>query len=380
MNRNILALDFGSGKITAALSAYDDETNTLRVRRTLLEPCVGINGSVILDLKGAERALSKIFADISEYVSFNPSVVVGVRGNFLSFLHTSGTKFREANLRPITQKDVDEAINNSIPSNLNENLEVLDVLPTGYMLDSQPRIDPLDLRGFYLEADTFITFALKTQLQNLNCMLEDCECTDYAAFPASVALAQTLMRPEEKKNTTLFLDIGGTNTSALLYHKGSILQGWEMPLGAEIIVQEVADILQSDLDSTRKTLSQYEYGDDEIVDDVLDEASKKLMKAIKKELLNSVDYLKFPPTSAVLSGGGTGESVREAAKNVFNLRKARLAVCEDLIPDAEGKEAVFATVIALTHHYLERETTEAVHSAKKEDSFLGGLLSRFGFN
>ena len=188
------------------------------------------------------------------------------------------------------------------------------------------------------------------------------------------------MRPEEKKNTTLFLDIGGTNTSALLYHKGSILQGWEMPLGAEIIVQEVADVLQSDLDSTRKTLSQYEYGDDEIVDDVLDEASKKLMKAIKKELLNSVDYLKFPPTSAVLSGGGTGESVREAAKNVLNLRKARLAVCEDLIPDAEGKEAVFATVIALTHHYLERETTEAVHSAKKEDSFLGGLLSRFGFN
>ena len=112
----------------------------------------------------------------------------------------------------------------------------------------------------------------------------------------------------------------------------------------------------------------------------MDEASKKLMKAIKKELLNSVDYLKFPPTSAVLSGGGTGESVREAAKNVFNLRKARLAVCEDLIPDAEGKEAVFATVIALTHHYLERETTEAVHSAKKEDSFLNGLLSRFGFN
>ena len=53
MNRNILALDFGSGKITAALSAYDDETNTLRVRRTLLEPCVGINGSVILALKGA---------------------------------------------------------------------------------------------------------------------------------------------------------------------------------------------------------------------------------------------------------------------------------------------------------------------------------------
>ena len=326
MNRNILALDFGSGKITAVLSAYDDETGTLRVRRTLTQPCKAVNACVVLDLQETQNALNKIFSDISDYVSFNPSVIVGIRGSFLSFKRASGFKNTDGRNRIISTRDIADAVNNSVPRNLSDTLEVIDVLPQTYTIDGQTGIkNPRGMEGFGLEVETFISCALVTQLNNLNRALCECECPDYTILPSSICLAETLLKPEEKNNTTLFLDIGGENSSALLYHKGTILDGWELPIGAEMIVQEVADVLQNDLEATRTTLAQYEYGDDEVIDDVLDEASKKMLRAIKKELLQSMLFVKYPPVWAVLSGGGSSLSVREAAKNVFSLRTARLA-------------------------------------------------------
>lgn len=382
MNRNILALDFGSGKITAVLSAYDDETGTLRVRRTLAQPCKAVNACVVLDLQETQNALNKIFADISEYVSFNPSVIVGLRGSFLSFKRASGFKNTDGRNRMITTRDIADAVNNSVPRNLSDTLEVVDVLPQTYTIDGQTGIkNPRGMEGFGLEVETFISYALITQLNNLNHTLCACECPDYTVLPSSVCLGQTLLREEEKNNNTLFLDIGGENSSALLYHKGTILEGWELPIGAEMIVQEVADVLQNDLGATRATLTRYEYGDDEVIDDVLDEASKKMLRAIKKELLQSMLFVKYPPVWAVLSGGGSSLSVRDAAKNIFSLRKARLAVYDDLISDApDADNPLYSSAIALTLHSLERDAQSPLPVRQKEEGFLGGLLAKLGLN
>ena len=309
-------------------------------------------------------------------------VIVGLRGSFLSFKRASGFKNTDGRNRIITTRDIADAVNNSVPRNLSDTLEVVDVLPQTYTIDGQTGIkNPRGMEGFGLEVETFISYALITQLNNLNHALCACECPDYTVLPSSVCLGQTLLREEEKNNNTLFLDIGGENSSALLYHKGTILEGWELPIGAEMIVQEVADVLQNDLDATRTTLTQYEYGDDEVIDDVLDEASKKMLRAIKKELLQSMLFVKYPPVWAVLSGGGSSLSVRDAAKNIFSLRKARLAVYDDLISDApDADNPLYSSAIALTLHSLERDAQSPLPVRQKEEGFLGGLLAKLGLN
>ena len=135
------------------------------------------------------------------------------------------------------------------------------------------------------------------------------------------------------------------------------------------------------MDATRTTLTQYEYGDDEVIDDVLDEASKKMLRAIKKELLQSMLFVKYPPVWAVLSGGGSSLSVRDAAKNIFSLRKARLAVYDDLISDApDADNPLYSSAIALTLHSLERDAQSPLPVRQKEEGFLGGLLAKLGLN
>ena len=310
MNRNILSLDFYGAEITAALAAVDEETDTLRIRHALRRRCRAFSGAFVRDMQGAQEELSKIFAEVSEYVTFNPSVVVGLRGNFLSFKRASGFKSVDSRNRIIGEREIDEATRNSIPSNLSETLEVVDVLPQSYTIDGNTGIkNPKGMSGFTLEVETFLSCAMVTHLNNLNNVLSSCECNDYQVLPSSVAMAETLLNADEKQAGTLLLDLGETSASALMYHKGALVDGWELGWGMNTLTEAVADLLQNDTETAREILREYEPGSDDIMDEVMEDAAKKLLTDVKKELLQSLLYLKYPSSHLVLCGAGADKTL-----------------------------------------------------------------------
>lgn len=383
MSRNILALDFGSKRITAVLASVDEETGTVRLRHAVRQPCAAVNAGFLRELDAVSDALGKVFADISEYVSFNPSVIVGLRGNFLSFKRSSGFTSIEGRNHTVSPQDIQNALDNSVPSSLNNMLEVVDILPLTYDIDGSPDIkNPRGFCGCSLMAETFISCAMTTHLNNLNKALTQCECNDYQVIPSSVALAETLLRPEEKQAGVLLLDIGAAHSSAVLYHKGFPVDAWELEEGTNFIAQELADVLQNDFEDARKELDAYRPGDDEIIDDVLEEAAASLFKKLHKELTHQFNFVKYPPTRIVLCGGGANKTRLEACRAVFGARKTRLAAHDDMSADFETADSgAYTTAVSLILHMLDREDScEAPASAQKQDGFFDGLLSKLGLN
>ena len=336
MSQNFLALDFGSGQITAALTVYDDNTGTCRVRHAAVETCQSVSACYVLDFDKTVRALNRLFTQLNEYISFTPTVVVGLRGDFLSFRRSGGFHPVQSPHQLITDKDVRAVLDKSIPPNLPQTLEVVDLLPQSYTVDGKTGVqNPVGLAGNCLEAETFISLGLSTHLNNLNRVLSAAGCEDFEAVPTVLALCENLIKPEEKQSGVLLLDIGAAHSSAALYHKGLLEDAREMPLGADVIIEEVAEILQNDLKSTRALLKNYSYGDDEIMDDVLDDAACKLLKKIQAELRQSLPYIKYGASQAVLTGGGADLPVKNAAKSVLGMRRVRLAAHDDMIADSE---------------------------------------------
>ena len=91
MQQHFIALDFGSGQISAVLTVYDEETGTCRVRHALREKCPSVKTCYILDFDKTVRTVGKIFQQFhNEYHSFSPVVTVGLRGDFLSFRRSGG--------------------------------------------------------------------------------------------------------------------------------------------------------------------------------------------------------------------------------------------------------------------------------------------------
>ena len=382
MTREFLSIDFYGNELVAALAVFDEETDSLRLRHALRRPSRAFAGAFVRDMESARRELTALFDEFASYASNQLSVVVGLRGSFLSFKRSSGFQSVSARNRIIGTHDLEAALQNSIPTTLSDTLEVIDVLPQTYTIDGNTGIiNPRGMSGFTLEVETFLSLALITHLHTLHDVLTSCECSEYQVLPSVVAMGDRLVLPEEKQAGTLLLDIGQSATSALMYYKGALVEAWELPFGKDRLAEAVADVLQNDVETAKEVLKTYEPGTDEIVDDVLEEAAEQLLVSIKKELLQSLLYLQHPSPQLVLCGAAANKALVKACKKAFGARKARLACADDLMTDCSAADhPAYAGALSLISHALLREAQEMGVTQEKSAGLLDGLLDKLGIN
>ncbi len=381
MTRELLSLDFYGEGVTAALATLDEQTGTLRIRHLLRQASSSLNGAVVRNLSGAQETLGRVFTEMAQYTQGTPTVIVGVRSSFLSFRHSTGTAYTEARSQLIRESDIRNALENSIPPHLSDMLEVVDILPLSYSIDDQHGMpNPQGMHGYSLEAETFISLAVRTHLTNLNQALTASGCEEYQLLPSSVALGDAVLLPAEKSGRTLLIDLGESGISAVLYHKNSIWEGWEMPFGLEMAAEQMADLLQNDLPTVRKLVYQYE--PDPIMDEVLEDSARPLIEAIHKELVQtqSLAYIHHPPTQLVLCGLGANPVLLKSLQHTLGLRKARLGTFEHVIADCETNLPQYDGVLSLLEHTLMREEHQFGTAPVQETGFFGNLLAKFGLN
>lgn len=379
MNRDILALDFYGEGITAAVASLDEKTDSLRIRHVLRQPCKAFAGALVRDKIGAQEELAHVFSQMGGFVSSSPSVVIGVRGSFLSFQYSTGFAYTQTRDRIIRDKDIENAIEDSLPSNLDDSLEVLDILPQSYSIDGQPGvIDPLGMSGCCLGAETFISLGVATHLTNLKSVLEACGCEDFLWMPTAVALADSALTSAEKAGSCLLVDVGENTTSAVLYYKDSLKEAWEIPFGLDLVADGVADQLQNDFQTARKLLHDYE--PDPVMDEVIEEAGAPLLEALHKEFVQSLTYIQRPPTCGVLCGQGAWPVLQKGLKNKLRLRKVRLCTFDKLIADCDIDRPQYDGVLSLLQHALVRERSQLGVAQIKEDGLLDKLFTKLGFN
>ncbi len=381
MEESFIALDFGSGQISAVLTTYDENTGTCRVRHAARKRCPSISACYILDFDHTVRAVAGLLQEMSEYADLNPTVVVGLRGEFISFRRSSGYHTLDPQ-QVISEKDIQTIMDEAFPKNLGEELEVVHFFSQCFILDGKAGVKPLGLSGNWLEAETFVSCALRGPLNNLNRVMAAVGYEDFEGVPTILALCDTLLKPEEKQARTLLLDIGTQHSSAALYQKGVLETAWEIPLGTESISQEVAEVLQNELDESKALLRNYEYGEDEVLDDVLDEAAKNLMRKLHKEFTQSLAYVKHPPQQIVLTGGGANIPLKNAAKTILTARRVRLATHDNLIADSEDLLAPAYTSALSLALYSQRHGDRPSHapSSNRLQGLFDKVLAKLGLN
>jgi len=273
-------------------------------------------------------------------------------------------------------------LDEAFPQNLGEELEAVHMIPQCFILDGKSGVKPVGLSGNWLEVETFVSCAMSGPLNNLNRVMTAVGYEDFEGVPAVLALCDTLLKPEEKNGRTLLLDLGAQHSSAALYQKGILEAAWEFAFGAEQIAQEVAEVLQNELSEAKQWLKNYEYGEDEVLDDVLDEAAKNLMRKYHKEFTQSLSYVKHPPQLIVLTGGGANVPLKNAAKEVLSARRARLGTHDDLIADSEDLLApAYTSALSLAlYSQIHGEHSLRSPAPNRMQGLFDKVLAKFGIN
>ena len=134
--------------------------------------------------------------------------------------------------RPITQQDIDRAVEEAQALNLPTNREILHVVPRFFVVDGQEQVsDPVGMYGQRLDMETHIVSGSLTAVQNLTQCVEGAGVQVEALVLSPMAAAQAVLEEEEKRQGIIVADIGGGTTGIAVFVDGAVFHTSVLPVG-----------------------------------------------------------------------------------------------------------------------------------------------------
>jgi cell division protein FtsA len=213
-----------------AESSPDSELRILGVGVT---PAQGVKKGMVDNIQQATEAITTS-VERAEKSSGSRivSAHVSIGGNHVQSLNNRGIATIPGKQRPITEEDIDRALEGARNLNLPTNREVLHSIARFFVVDGQDQVtDPVGMFGQRLDMDCHIVTGGVTAIQNLTQCVEGAGVQVEALVFAPLAAAEAVLEEEEKQQGVILADIGGGTTDIAVYMDGAVFHTTVLPVG-----------------------------------------------------------------------------------------------------------------------------------------------------
>lgn len=343
-NEVITGLDIGTTK-TCALIAEVTENGEILVTGVGICPSLGMKKGVVVDLEATIRAVEEAVAKASRQAGREvESVYVGVTGEHIASLNSSGRIAITHSDREITYGDVERVLEASRVIVLPPDRQILHAVPRSYAIDGQNGIrHPVGMSGTRLEVQTHIVHGATTFLQNVE------KCVTKAGLEVAekvlepLATGEAVLLPAEKELGVCLVDIGGGTSDLAVFANGEIYYSAVVPVGGNHVTNDLAFGLtvsheeaerlktesgsaMMDIVPEDEAILVHQVGREEgrklrrrALVDIIEPRMTELFQLIRAEL-DEAKCLGSIPTGLVISGGGSQlQGCAEIAHQVMGL-------------------------------------------------------------
>ena len=267
-NETIMGLDIGTTQVCAMIGEKN-ENDELEILGVGAFPSKGLRNGVVINIEATQQTVLKA-VEQAELMADRKvdTVIAGIAGTHIEGLNSRGVVAVNSRGREITQHDVDRVMEAAQAVVLPMDREIIHLLPQEYLVDDQRGVkDPRDMIGVRLEAEVHLITASITAAQNL------LKCINRAGLKVSEMMYETLaavkasLTPEEKEIGTLFINIGGGTTDAILYLNGAPHYTTVIPFGGRDITADISIILKIPFEEAEKVKIQDGFGHASVVSD-----------------------------------------------------------------------------------------------------------------
>jgi cell division protein FtsA len=134
--------------------------------------------------------------------------------------------------RPISEEDIDRAMEGAKSLNLPSNREILHSIPRFFIVEGEEQVsDPVGMYGQRLDMDTHIVTGSVTAIQNLTQCVEGAGVEVEALVFSPLAAAEAVLEEEEKRQGVILADIGGGTTEIAVFVEGAVFHTTVLPVG-----------------------------------------------------------------------------------------------------------------------------------------------------
>ena len=238
----VVGLDIGTTKIACLVGRKTDH-NKIEILGIGKAPSLGVTRGVVSNIEKTVQSIRSAVEEAEAKSGIEVNVVnVGIAGQHIKSLQHRGMITRDSIEEEISQKDVDELIDDMYKLVMMPGEEIIHVLPQEYIVDRQPGIkDPIGMSGVQLEANFHIITGQMAAARNIF------KCVHKAGLEVSelilepLASSSAVISEEEKEAGVALVDIGGGTTDIAIFHDGIIRHTAVIPFGGNIITEDIKE-------------------------------------------------------------------------------------------------------------------------------------------
>jgi cell division protein FtsA len=238
----VVGLDIGTTKIACLVGRKTDH-GKIEILGIGKAPSLGVSRGVVSNIEKTVQSIRAAVEEAEAKSGIEIKVVnVGIAGQHIKSLQHRGMITRDSIEEEISQKDVDELIDDMYKLVMMPGEEIIHVLPQEYIVDRQPGIkDPIGMSGVQLEANFHIITGQMAAARNIF------KCVHKAGLEVSelilepLASSSAVISSEEKEAGVALVDIGGGTTDIAIFHDGIIRHTSVIPFGGNVITEDIKE-------------------------------------------------------------------------------------------------------------------------------------------
>ncbi|MBY0534536.1 MAG: cell division protein FtsA [Chitinophagaceae bacterium] len=237
----IVGLDIGTTKI-AAIAGRKNEYGKLEIIGFGRANSNGVKHGQVLNIdetiKAIQMALENCYAS-------NPDleigeVYVGIAGHHIKSLQTRGDMVRQDTNDEITQREIDQLINDQYKTYIPAGDQIIDVIPQEFTVDNFQNIpNPIGYGGVKIGANFHIITGDKNAIRNINRAVEKSGLRTKDLVLQPLASAAAVMGQEDLEAGVAIVDIGGGTTDLAVFYEGILKHTAVIPFGGENITNDI---------------------------------------------------------------------------------------------------------------------------------------------
>lgn len=238
----VVGLDIGTTKI-AAIVGRRNEFGKVEILGIGKSESLGVNRGVVVNIEQTVASIRSAVAIAADKANVDiGEVIVGIAGQHIKSMQHRGMITRQSLEDEVSQKDVDNLIDNMHRLVMSPGEEIIHVIPQEYIIDSESGIkNPIGHAGIRLEGNFHIITGQVSAVKNIfKCVNRSgLETVDLHLEP--LASADAVLSDEEKEAGVVLVDIGGGTTDVAIFYDGIIRHTAVIPFGGNIITEDIKE-------------------------------------------------------------------------------------------------------------------------------------------
>jgi len=234
------AIDLGTTKICTLIAKIGEEGD-LKVLGTGIVPSQGIQKGMVESIPEAQDAIRASLTEAQRYLGRGVSwAYVGITGDHIKSLNTTGTLTGERIGGPISSQDVSHLIQASYPSEI-RGKEILHIVPISYTVDGLTGVrNPVGLHAKKVEVESHVAIADAAALKNVIKSVEGCKVSVRNMAHQPMASAEAVLTEDEREVGCVLVDIGGGTTDMIVFRMGSPWYASVIPVGGNQVTRDLS--------------------------------------------------------------------------------------------------------------------------------------------